>query len=170
MFCRVWPMRILRMRPWERKGTTYLRERERENVWDCVSEWVRGREEGKERVCERGSVRMFVWERDGGRDKWWGGERGEGNEAHREHVQSSHPCSSKRMYLPIMIDPLFAGERKPMAAKTMRKKAQIISCKPVPTITCGEREELCVWERESVVCERDIEWQMRIILNALNYS
>ena len=41
------------------------------------------------------------------------------------------------MYLPIMIDPLFAGERKPIAAKTMRKKAQIISCNPVPTITCA---------------------------------
>ena len=30
--------------------------------------------------------------------------------------------------LPIMMDPLLAGERKPTAAKTIRKNAQKMSC------------------------------------------
>lgn len=51
---------------------------------------------------------------------------------------STHVCMYVRMYEPIMIDPRLAGERKPIAAKMMRKKAQIISCRPVPTITYSE--------------------------------
>ena len=41
-------------------------------------------------------------------------------------------------YVPIMIDPLLAGDRNPMTEHRIIKKAQIISCIPVPTMTYVE--------------------------------
>ena len=38
-------------------------------------------------------------------------------------------------YAPIMMDPLLAGERKPITAHSIIKKAHMINCMPVPTMT-----------------------------------
>ena len=37
--------------------------------------------------------------------------------------------------VPIMMDPLLAGERKPITAHKIIRKAHMINCMPVPTMT-----------------------------------
>ena len=50
-----------------------------------------------------------------------------------DNIKVNKAC--KYMYVPIIMEPLLAGERKPMAENTIRKKAHMISCTPVPTRT-----------------------------------
>jgi hypothetical protein len=45
------------------------------------------------------------------------------------------PIRTNKSNIPIMMLPRLAGDRNPTAAKTIRKKAQMISCMPVPTTT-----------------------------------
>ena len=40
-----------------------------------------------------------------------------------------------RACVPIMMDPLLAGERNPTVANTIKKNAQKMSCMPVPIMT-----------------------------------
>mmetsp|Transcript_48686 Transcript_48686/g.136159 ORF Transcript_48686/g.136159 Transcript_48686/m.136159 type:complete len:101 (-) Transcript_48686:990-1292(-) len=45
------------------------------------------------------------------------------------------PISTNNSSIPIIMEPLFAGDKNPIAEKRTRKKAQITSCIPVPTKT-----------------------------------
>ena len=82
--------------------------------------------------------RTVSWREDKG-----GSERGKaGMKGVREgllRAQISWEVRQKRKtvreYIPIMIDPLLAGERKPITEHRIIKKAQIINCMPVPTMT-----------------------------------
>ena len=52
-------------------------------------------------------------------------------------------------HVPIMMDPLLAGERNPMTEHRIIKKAQIINCIPVPTMTYVKRERIQSEEKGS---------------------